>query len=55
MLKKLRNSGNCNFSYQYPAVPVGMIILKFIIVAHLYQLYRMHVRNLLLVAWMALK
>ena len=45
MLKKQRNSGNCNFSYAYPAVPVGLIFLNFIILTHLYQLYRMHVIN----------
>ena len=38
MLKKQRNSENCNFSYQYLAVPVCMIFLKFIILTHLYQL-----------------
>ena len=54
MLKKQRNSGNCNFSYAYPAVPVGLIFLNFIILTHLYQLYRIHVWNLLSIPWMSL-
>ena len=45
MLKNSEILEIATFSYAYLAVPVGMIFLNFIILPHLYQLYRMHVIN----------